>query len=300
MMVPAAVTAQALWAYRLRMSPNARISVLLATLLAACGLLPGCSQEYSQESPEALVLSARQMVLDGNANRLSELVWADSDGQQLVIDRLGRTLGVLQRLGQAVNDAFPKEVERIRSQADEAAESGEINSLIGRALTAQGGIARGAPQAVRDERRMRQGLDAVVRELMADPYGWLERHGDKLEPMRITDDIVALSWQGKPVVGLSLTEQDGKWYLKLPLDQPALRRFLPQTDEEFEIWGELVASVHNVLLDLAVEVENGEHKDLESVASTAGEYALPTAFMVMIAYGKALEERESERESGDG
>ncbi|UYV13936.1 MAG: hypothetical protein NCW75_06510 [Phycisphaera sp.] len=278
------------------MSPNTGYRIALIVLLPALALLTGCEQDYSQESPEALVDSARQMVVDGNARRLSELVWTESDGEALVIDRLGRTFGALQRLGTAVSEAFPEEVNKIREQADEAAENGQINSLIGRALTAQGGIARGAPSAIRDEARMRQGLDSVVRELMADPYGWLERHGEKLEPMRITDDIVALSWQGKPVVGLSLVEHDGLWYVKLPLDMPALKRFLPQNDEEFEIWGELVASVHNVLLDLAIEVENGEHKNLESVASTAGEYALPTAFMVMIAYGKALEERGS----GDG
>jgi hypothetical protein len=57
------------------------------------------------------------------------------------------------------------------------------------------------------------------------------------------------------------------------------------------MFAELIASIHNVLYDLTIEVENGEHKNLESVASTAGEYALPTAIMVMIAYGKALEER---------
>lgn len=272
------------------MSPN-RFSCVLCPVLVALMLLAGCERDYSQESPEALVDSARQMVVDGNARRLSELVWTESEGEKLVIDRLGRTMGALQRLGQAVSREFPEEVSRIRQQADVAAESGEINSIIGRALTASGGVARGAPAAIRDERRMRQGLDSIVRELMADPYGWLERHGDKLEPMRITDDIVALSWQGKPVVGLSLVEHEGEWYLKLPLDQPVLKRFLPQNEAEFEIWGELVASVHNVLQDLADEVERGEHRNLESVASTAGEYALPTAFMVMIAYGKALEER---------
>lgn len=275
------------------MSPNRRTArVLLMTVLGLLVALPaGCERDYSQESPEALVESAQQMVLDGKARRLSELVWTESDGEKLVVDRLGRTMGALQRLGEAVAEAFPEEVDKIRQQADEAAQNGEINSIIGRALTASGGVARGAPQAMRDERRMRQGLDSVVRELMADPYGWLERHGDKLQPMRITDDIVALSWQGKPVVGLSLVERDGQWYLKLPLDQPALKRFLPQNEAEFEIWGELIASVHNVLLDLAIEVEEGKHKNLESVAATAGEYALPTAFMVMIAYGKALEER---------
>jgi hypothetical protein len=265
--------------------------MLVTAVMAAATLLAGCEREYSQQSPEALVESAQQMVLDGKARRLSELVWAESDGEKLVVDRLGRTLGALQRLGNAVAEAFPEEVDAIRERADEAAQSGEVNSLIGRALTASGGVARGAPSALRDEARMRQGLDSVVRELLADPYGWLERHGDKLQPVRITDDIVALSWLGKPLVGLSLVERDGAWFLKLPLDQPALKRFLPQSDEEFEIWGELIASVHNVLLDLAIEVENGEHKNLESVAATAGEYALPTAFMVMIAYGKALEER---------
>lgn len=278
------------------MSPNPGYRVALIALVPVLALLTGCKEDYSQESPEALVDSARQMVVDGNARRLSELVWTESDGEALVIDRVGRTFGALQRLGTAVSEAFPEEVDKIREQADEAAESGEINSLIGRALTAQGGIARGAPSAIRDEARMRQGLDSVVRELMADPYGWIERHGEKLEPLHITDDIVALSWQGKPVVGLSLVEHDGLWYVKLPLDMPMLKRFLPQNDDEFEIWGELVASVHNVLLDLAIEVENGEHRNLESVAATAGEYALPTAFMVMIAYGKALEERGS----GDG
>lgn len=260
-------------------------------IVAAALLLPGCKRQYSQESPEALLDSARQMVLDGNARRLSELVLSQSDGEALVVDRLGRTMGALQRLGTAVNNAFPLEVERIRQQADQAAASGEINSLIGRALTAQGGVARGAPRAVRDQQRMRQGVDGVVRELLADPYGWLERHGDKLQPLRITDDLVALTWQDKPVLGLRLVERDGLWYFQLPLDLPALRRFLPQNDAEFEIWGELVASIHNVLLDLAIEVEQGKHKSLESVAATAGEYALPTAIMVMIAYGKALEDR---------
>ncbi|GIW73598.1 MAG: hypothetical protein KatS3mg103_0120 [Phycisphaerales bacterium] len=265
--------------------------LLTAAAIAACSLA-GCSREYPQDSPEALVDSARQMVLDGKAGRLSELVLTQSDGERLVVDRLGRTLAVLQRLGQAIAQAFPQEVERIRREADQAVEQGRIDSLLGRALTASSGVARGAPQAVRDERRLRQGLDSVLRELLADPYGWLERHGDKLQPLPVTDDLVALSWQGRPVVGLRLVERDGKWYFQLPLDVPALQRFLPRNDEEFQIWAELVASVHNVLLDLAIEVEQGKHKNLESVASTAGEYALPTAFMVMIAYGKALEERQ--------
>ena len=262
----------------------------------ALALSTGCSKEYSQETPEALIDTARQMVVDGNTRRLSELVWAETEGQQLVIDRFGRTLDQLQGLGEAIADEFPQEVASIRARADEAAESGEINSLIGRALTASGGVARGAPDAVRDNDRLREGLDNVVRELLADPYGWLERNGDKLQPVYITDDIVALSWQDKPIVGLSLTQQDEKWYVKLPLDNPAVQRFLPtDSDAIFEIMAELVGSVHNVIADLADEVRAGEHRDLESVAATAGEYIAPTALMVMVAYGKALEERAEER-----
>ncbi len=269
------------------------LSVCLMVVVGAIGI--GCSKEYSQESPEALIETARQMVVDGNTRRLSELVYAETDGQRLVIDRLGLTFDKLQRLGQAINDEFPQEVARIRAQADEAAESGEVNSLIGRALTASGGVARGAPDVVRDRDQLREGLDNVVRELLADPYGWLERHGDKLEPMYITDDIVALSWQGKPVVGLSLTQQDENWYVKLPLDNPAVQRFLPDSDEIWEILAELVGSVHNVIADLADEVRAGDHRDLESVAATAGEYIAPTALMVMVAYGKVQEERARER-----
>ncbi len=272
------------------MSPYRLPGLFLLPLLAAL-VLTGCKEQYSQESPEVLLESTRQMVLDGNARRLSELIWTESEGEALVMDRVGRTFGALQRLGNAISEEFPQEVESIRRQADEAAESGEISSMIGRAMTAQGGVARGAPRALRDEGRMRRGFDSIVRELLADPYGWLERHGDKLEPMRITDDIVALSWQGKPVLGLRLVEHDGKWYFRLPLDLPALRSFVPQSEEEFEVFAELIGSIHNVVYDLAIEVERGEHKNLESVASTAGEYALPTAAMVMIAYGKALEER---------
>ncbi len=288
-------------AYGLCMNPTRPIAFVVLALAAVVSLA-GCEQDYPQESPEALVESARQMVLDRKARRLSDLVWTESEGERLVVDRLGRTMGALQRLGEAVSNEFPEEVEEIRKRADEAAESGEITSLIGRAMTAQVGAARGAPGAIRDRDRdrMRQGFDGVIRELMADPYGWLERHGDKLQPMRITDDIVALSWQGKPVVGLSLVEHDGKWYLKLPLDQPALRRFLPQTEEEFEIWAELAGTVHNVLQDLADEVERGEHKNLESVAASAGEYAFLPTVLVLVSYGKALEDRGSERESGEG
>ncbi|MEO1007477.1 MAG: hypothetical protein AAFX79_02830 [Planctomycetota bacterium] len=261
-------------------------------LVVVLANLGGCDNSYPHDSPEALLDSTRQMVLDGEIRRVHELTWSEGDGEALVVERLARTLGVLQRLGGAVADAFPDEVEGIRRQADEAAADGRIDSLIGRALTAQPGAARGVPRAVEDRAAMRRGLDGVVRELLGDPYGWIERNAEALQPVRVTDDIVALSWRDKPVLGLRIVERDGLWYYDIPFDLPLLRGFGPKSDEDFEILAELVASIHNTLLDLAKEVERGEHENLESVAQQAGEYALPTVVIVMVAYGKALENRD--------
>jgi len=260
-------------------------------MLSFVSLLAGCGRDYDHDSPEALLDATRQMVLEDDLHRLDELIHTKGDGERLVMERLARTAAALRDLGEAIAQTFPDEVERVRRRADEAVADGAVTGPIARTLTARAGSGRAVASGVGDRDRVREGLDAVLGGLLADPFGWLERHGDRLEPVRVTDDLVALQWMDRPVVGLRLVEQDGLWYYSIPFDLPMIRAFAPQNDDEFAIWAELVAVVHNMLLDLEKEVRGGEHQSLESVATRAGEYALPAAVMVMIAYGKALEER---------
>src|SRR5690606_13011631 len=70
---------------------------LVAVAVVSLGLLR--QRSYAQNSPEELLSSARQMVLDGRADRLPELVWPGDPGMRPVLKRVGRLLGNLQELG---------------------------------------------------------------------------------------------------------------------------------------------------------------------------------------------------------
>src|SRR5690606_11505208 len=94
-------------------------------------------RSYPHDTPDALLASARQVVVDGNARRLPELVWTDDPEMRRVFKRLGRLLGNLEQLGATVHEAFPEEIADVRKKAEEAAASGEGASVIARMLTGQ-------------------------------------------------------------------------------------------------------------------------------------------------------------------
>jgi len=118
----------------------------------------------------------------------------------------------------------------------------------------------------------------------------------------IDDERVAVLWDEKPVFppfGLVMQQDRGQWTVVLPWKSiPMASRFLPQTPDEYAIWGAVFQAVDNVVIDLTRDVNEGRLTSLASLSRATGQKAAPVIAGCMIAYGKALEERRRrEREA---
>lgn len=274
--------------------------VLLAAASAGCR-----DRGYSQATPEAVLVTARLMVENGDARRLSELLYADSPQMRRLLKDAGRTLGLLEELGRAVQQRFPKEVESLRAEAAEAARSGQASSFVGRVVGAagQGRRARLDPAAAQEAR---SAFDRMIKELFADPYAWLSRNADRLRATTdgMPDGMAAIQWDSnpdsdderdwKPVLpplGVAMKLDGGRWYVLLPTGVPGASAVVPKTPEEWEIASSLLEAVDNMLIDLRRDVASGRVGSLDDVARSAGEKAFIPVALGMMAYSKAMEER---------
>ncbi len=278
------------------------VVVLIATLTGGIGwaVVSWRSRPhvYDFSSPEATLASAREMLERGEAERLGELLEATSDEERRLYAQLGAVLGDLQDLGATIRDEMPEEVERHREAVAEAAARGEAVTFFERIAAArqgrgpdlpnQGGleIIRGSPQRGR--------FNDLIMNLLADPYKWIEQSGERVGFVEIDETQVAVTWDGAmvPPIGLIMREQgDGSWRVVPPLDAPFVNRIVPQNEGEYQIWGSLLASLDNMIVELDEEIREGEHATFESVADSAFEKAaIPTA-MIMFAYQRALRDR---------
>jgi hypothetical protein len=277
---------------------DARRGLLALACCVSCLLLPACSR-YDQDTPESVLVSARQMVQDGHAERLTDLIYADSPQMRALLDQIGGLMGTLQDLALTVQKAYPKEIDKLRADAEEAARSGNATSFLQQMVgqASQGRRRRGDPPP--DPDSMRSTFDNAVKEIFADPYAWLQKSEGRLTVKTVTDDTAALLWDGKPVfgVGLMLKEEKGRWYLMLPTVGPAAS-ILPKTEEGWEILGSLVDVFDNTLLDLSNDVKAGKCKRLDDLAAAAGEKAFLPAMLAFLAYGKYMEaERPDEQQN---
>lgn len=268
--------------------------MLLAVLLAWGGWWFLRMPRYDQDTPQAVLASARQMVLDGRASHLTRLIYADSPQLRQWLDDIGVLLGSLQVLGQEVQRAFPEEVARLRAEAEEAARRGQASTLF-RRMGQQVFSARGRSGPPPDD--VRQQFDLLMKEVFADPYGWLERSEQRLSVELVDDETAAILWDGKPAfgVGLLMRRHEGRWYISIPFDAPLLRRALPRSADGWEILGSLVATLDNAIRDLTRDVRQGRITRLEELAQRAGEYAFLPAMLAVVAYDRL---RESERSAG--
>lgn len=269
--------------------PNAR-----AALAAAAILLAGC-RHYAQDSPEAVIASAKEMVSAGHADRLPDLIYADSKDMRQLLDKLGEVLGTLQSLAKEVQKAFPEEIEAYRQQAVEAAKKGEATNFLqqisGQAL---GGRRMKRPKGGDEADSMRSSFDMLMKEVFADPYGWLERSEGRLSVKQVTDDTATVLWDQKPMlgVGLSLKLEDGKWFVQLPLPP----NVMPKSADSWEVVGEGLDVLDNMLKDLKADVQARRVEHLEDLAHSAGEKAFVPAALIILAYEKVKESEKKERE----
>ncbi|MBK7405952.1 MAG: hypothetical protein IPJ41_15355 [Phycisphaerales bacterium] len=258
---------------------------------------PPPKKQYDRSTPEEVLAAAKDMVLNSDAERLSELFYAENDQMRELYARLGLVLGHVQDLGVAINARFPDDVAKARATAEAAAKSGKGLSLLQQFNPAQRGARNGPPSAADSER-----WNQLLQTIASDPYAWLTDAQGRLSFTYIDDERVAVLWDGKPVLpplGLIMRQEQGQWAVVLPLaGLPMASRFMPQTPDEYSIWGSLIQMADNVIVDLEKDVREGRLTSLDNLARTAGEKAAPPMLMGMIAYNKALEERRRrEREA---
>lgn len=253
---------------------------------------------YDRSSPEAVLETAKQMVVNNEAERLTELFYLDEPEMEGVYAQLGSVLGHLQDLAVTINERFPDEVEEMRLKAEQEALAGRGVGLFDQlsGIAAQAG--RRGPPPSEDENRWNMLLQTIA----SDPYAWLADAEERLSFVWIDDDRVALLWDEKPVFppfGVVMQQDRGNWAVVLPLKSiPMASRFMPQTPDEYKIWGAVFLAVDNVVIDLERDIREGRLTSLESLSRATGQKAAPVMAGCMIAYSKALQERRRrEREA---
>ncbi len=272
--------------------------VLAAAVAVFAFCCTGCKRDdfkIEQHTPEAVVDSAKRMVLEGRAELLTELIHADDERMRKLLRGVGGVLGALDDLGHTVAKKFPVEVGRMKHMAEEAKKEGKSSSLMAR-LTSS----RGTP---RSQSRFAQSDDPmadVLMSIMADPFGWVKENADHLQVMPLSDGAVSLTWKGMPILppfGIIMREYEGKWFVELPTGLPGIRDFLPKSDEELDLWLGVFGAVENALVDLRKDIEKGRIASLDAASTKIVEYVMPTAMMTFFAldrYKREIRERERE------
>jgi len=278
----------------------ARAAMLLVLAIAVVAMLAGCSKEYGRNTPEATITTARQMILNGDGKRLGELIYADNEDEARLMRRLGRMLGNLNELGDAIQERFPEDVAKLKERAEESAKSGKGGTMVNRVFSQM----RGQQQRQRSQRGQRPGQETeqlfndLLKTIFADPYGWLKESEDKLTTAYMTEDLVAVLWEGKPImppIGVTMRKDaKGEWAFVVPNNLPGVRDFWPNTEDEYQIWGGLIQVFDNVVIDLTKDVREGRASSLDDVARRAGEKTFVPAVITVFAFGQLQEAQKKE------
>lgn len=295
-----------------------RFAVSIVGLLLTM-LLPGCGRQqadYPAGTPAQTIDSAQAMIADGHASRLVELVYAEDEQSRSFLNQVGVLLGSVQSLADAVQRRFPEELEQFRREAEQEGAgplfarlvaSGRpstnrefgVSQIDRRGLTLDTGTRPGRPSR-RDPRMsdsQREVVNDVLKQLLADPYRWLEQGREKIGATPVTDDTVAITWEGRPVFppfGLVLIRREGRWWLVPPTSYPVVRRMMPRSEDEWFVWGSMVKTFDHVVTDLTNDVESGRVKNLTDLADSAVEKAAIPSMLVFFAYSNLVEQREKE------
>ncbi len=274
------------------------IAVLTAAIALGGVLLRERPYTYDLSTPEDAMASARLMLERGDARRLGDLIEASNENERRLYRQLGAALGHLQDLAITVREEMPEELARYQKDLEDAAARGEPVTFFDRIAARRRGEIKRAPDQRGAEifrgSPARARINAVLQGMMADPYVWIESSEERLTFAEMDEDMVALLWDERPVPPLGWVmrrQTDGRWQLVLPLHAPGISQAAPQSDDEFLIWGSLLASLDNVLVELDEEIRAGRHSTFESVSDSMFEKIAIPAVMIMYAYGQAMEAR---------
>lgn len=236
-------------------------------------------REYPQSTPEAALDAAFEMVEEGDAGRLPELLHSDSAGMSAALEELALLCAELQQLAMAAAEAFPRETARLREAMRE-----DPAGTLG-AFRPRGGNIDPTAGPGRES----------LRALLADPYGWLLAQRDRLSTAPLDDVRAAVLLDGAPVFGVGLLMrkgEDDRWRVELPLRFPGAARFTPQNEDEWKIVGSLLRVFASAVDELEMDIRAGRARDMSDAARLAGEKALGPIVLVGIAYRQAIEARE--------
>jgi hypothetical protein len=274
-------------------------AVLLSAIVWA-GVRLWPEKAYDTSTPEAVVATAGQMLADRRADRLVELIEpvppteTDAARAQRMDDlliRVGRVLAAAQDLHGSIKREMPEELERLATEIEAAERRGEATSLLAAVMPDRRGGRPRPGEAAPDRDAARERAFA---QILADPFGRLNKavteNIDRVGIAEIGADTVAVTWDGRavfPPFGLTMRQGPDGWRVVPPTSLPMARRFMPDSEAEFKIWGSLLATAEALLDDLRVGVESGRIETMQQLSRKAIEDAVIPMGMVMVALQRA-------------
>lgn len=255
-------------------------------------------KSYGTDTPRAVLESAAEMLADRRADRLVELIEtvppneAGTERDQRMSDlyiRLGRVFRAAQDLHRSVESEMPEELESLKEELAAAEARGESSSIIATLMPGRRGRNQSPEQ--------REARERIIERLLADPFGGIDSavtdNIDRIGTQEIGADLVAITWDNRAVLppfGLTMRKTDEGWQLVPPTSLPMVRRFLPDTEAEYQVWGSLLATVESLLDDLGNDVRSGRIRSIDKLTQQAIEDAIIPMGMMMVALGNADED----------
>lgn len=232
------------------------IGRVLAIFGAPGLLLVGCGgADYDTSTPESVLVVAKEMVENGEADRLPELIditprdIAFEDGVteasaiEEVKGKLSELLGRLWVVGEELQRQFPEETV---DSLDEAV--GMVNDATEGDWT------------------------DVIGGFLADPFEFLEVQEDRVEILDLGDGTAAVLWDDEPAFGgfVAMLETDDGWKVGIPIELVQDSEYWPQTRYEWSVVASMLLGIENSLEDFEREVRGGRFKSLSRAAERAG------------------------------
>lgn len=256
----------------------------------------GCQKPatvYDTSSPEAMAESMRQMVANGEPQRLIELIEAPTPELQPMVTQLGELLAAADSLRATLEERMPDEIASLRGRTADAGFDEYVSALFqgagqqgfGGLGALTGGAGMPTPRGGLSRERVR---DLSVM-LLADTFRPLREKPEDLGVVQINDDLAALTWAGRPIFppfGVTARRTDEGWRIVLPIEGPAFGRFMPATPEEGEVLAGLIEVMQNAVADVERDVAEGRVTRVEGLSARATEKLVFPAGMTLLAYAR--------------